>query len=143
MSYRGYDNFTDICVECYHILDSIHDYSEYKLNGLRCSLKFITMNKIRLFIIWMATKMTDDNFKLYAELPISLTREQFNNFRQEDMKRLYNVSRPSHIEPHTPMTTFTGHFKQSATSESQTALNNFKRGTKRDASAYPMFNNDD
>ena len=95
MSYRGYDNFTDICVECYHILDSIHDYSEYKLNGLRCSLKFITMNKIRLFIIWMATKMTDDNFKLYAELPISLTREQFNNFRQEDMKRLYNVSRPS------------------------------------------------
>ena len=37
------------------------------------------------------------------------------------------------------MTTFTGHTKSSATSESQTALNNFKRGTKRDASAYPIF----
>ena len=48
---------------------------------------------------------------------IPLTREQFNNFRQEDTKRLYNMSRPSQIEPHTPMTTFTGHTKSSATSE--------------------------
>ena len=32
------------------------------------------------------------------------------------------------------MTTFTGHTKSSATSESQTALSNFKRGTKKDAS---------
>ena len=142
MSYRGFDNFTDICVEFYHILDSIHDYSEYKVNGLRCSLKFSTMNKIRLFINWMATKMTDDNFELYAVFLMSLTTEQFNNFRQEDMKRLYNMSRPSHNEPHTPMTTFTGHTKSSATSESQTALNNFKRGTKRDESAYPIFKND-
>ena len=40
------------------------------------------------------------------------------------------------------MATFTGHMKSTATSESQTALNNFKRGTKRDASAYPIFKND-
>ena len=40
------------------------------------------------------------------------------------------------------MTTFTGHIESSATSESQTALTNFKRGTKRDASAYPTFKND-
>ena len=40
------------------------------------------------------------------------------------------------------MTTFTGPTKSSATSESHTALNNFKRGTKRDASAYPIFKND-
>ena len=73
MSYRGYDNFTDICVNFYHILDSIHDHGEYKVNGLRCSLKFSIMNKIRLFINWMTTKMTDGNFKPYAELLISLT----------------------------------------------------------------------
>ena len=40
------------------------------------------------------------------------------------------------------MTTFTGHTKSTATSESQTAHNNFKRGTTRDASAYPIFKND-
>ena len=89
-------------------------------------------------------KMTDDNFESYTEFLIYsyFTREQFNSFRQVDMKRLYNMSRPSHIEPHTPMTTFTGHTKSSATSESQTALNNFERGTKREVSAYPIFKND-
>ena len=40
------------------------------------------------------------------------------------------------------MTTFTGHTKPTAISNSQTALNNFKRITKRDASAYPIFKND-
>ena len=104
--------------------------------------KILHMNKLRLFISWMATRMTDDNFKLHADLIISLTREQVNKFRQEDMKRWYPMSRPSHIEPHTPMTTFTGHTKSSATSESQIALNNFIRGTKRDASAYPILTND-
>ena len=40
------------------------------------------------------------------------------------------------------MTTFTGHTKPPPLSESQIALTNFKRGTKRDASAYPIFKND-
>ena len=40
------------------------------------------------------------------------------------------------------MTTFTGHTKLAPPSESQIALRNFKRGTKRDASAYPIFKND-
>ena len=57
------------------------------------------------------------------------------------MRRLYNMSRPSQLEPHTPMTTITGHTKSSATSESQITLNNVKRSTKRDASAYPIFKN--
>ena len=70
-----------------------------------------------------------------------MTREHFVKFRQEDMKLMSN-SRSSHIEQHTPMTIFTGHTKSTATSESQTAPNNFKRGTKRDASVYPIFKND-
>ena len=68
-------------------------------------------------------------FTLHDELLTSLTGEQFIDLRQEDMKLLSN-SRSSHTEPHTPMTTFTGHTKSSGTSESQTALNNFKRVQK-------------
>ena len=55
---------------------------------------------------------------------------------------MHNMSTLSHIEPHTPMATFAGHTKSTATSESLIALNNFKRGTKRDALAYPIFKND-
>ena len=44
--------------------------------------------------------------------------------------------------PTTPMTTLSGHTKGTVSSESQAALNNFKKGTKRGASAYPIFKND-
>ena len=40
------------------------------------------------------------------------------------------------------MTSFPSEFKQTTHSESKTALNNFKKGTKRDASVYPIFKND-
>ena len=141
MNYRGFYNFTDICEDLCHISDDIHDYDEYRVNGRKYSLKFSTMNKIELFINWMSERIINGSFKLYDEFLTCLTGEQFIDFRQEDMKRLSN-SRSPHNEPHTPMTTFTGHTKPSATSESQTALTNFKRGTKRDASAYPIFKND-
>ena len=42
----------------------------------------------------------------------------------------------------TPINTLSGYTKRTITSESQAALNNFKKGTKRDASAYPIFKND-
>ena len=38
MKYRGYDNFTDICADFCHILDRIHDYSEFRADGLRSVL---------------------------------------------------------------------------------------------------------
>ena len=75
MSYRGFANFTYICDTHYHILHRIQDYSDYKLNGIRCSLTFCTMNKIRMFIKQMATKLANDNLKLQGDLLTSLTRE--------------------------------------------------------------------
>ena len=51
-------------------------------------------------------------------------------------------TRSSYTEPPKPMTTFSGHTKPTTISESETALNNFKKGTRRDASAYPIFKND-
>ena len=40
------------------------------------------------------------------------------------------------------MTSFPSELKQPTQSESKIALNNFKKGTKRDASVYPIFKND-
>ena len=40
------------------------------------------------------------------------------------------------------MTSFPSELKQATHSESKIALNNFKKGTKRDASVYPIFKND-
>ena len=89
----------------------------------------------------MTTKMTDYSFELYAEHLLALTRHQFNKFRQVDMIRITDVSKSTPLEATTPMTTFSGHIKGSIASESHSALNNFRRGTRRDASAYPIFKN--
>ena len=52
------------------------------------------------------------------------------------------TSGPTSLDLTTPMTTFTGCTKESIASETQVALNNFIKGTKRDASVYPIFKND-
>ena len=73
MTYRGYENFTDLCVDFHHELDHIHDFSDYRVDGMKCALKFGTMNKLRLFISWMSTRMKDTTFELYAEHLLALT----------------------------------------------------------------------
>ena len=73
----------------------------------------------------MGTKMTDGLFELQAEDLLSLTREQFNDFRQADMIRMIGKSNPAPPGPTTPMTTLSGYTKVTRTSESQAALNSF------------------
>ena len=85
--------------------------------------------------------MTDYTFALCAEHLLSLMIHQFNKFRQAGMIRMYYISKSTPPEPTTPMTTYTGHTKGSIAFESQVALNNFKKGTKRDVSACPIFKN--
>ena len=85
MSFRGFANFTDNYDKYCHILHSILDPSDYKLNGIRCSLTCCTMSKLRMFNKWMATKLTNDDLKLHDDLLTSLTRKQFDNFQHEDI----------------------------------------------------------
>ena len=62
-------------------------------------------------------------------------------FRKTDIEPMPNT-RSSHTEPPQLMTTFSGQTKPITISELQTPLNNFKDGSKRDGSAYPIFKND-
>ena len=92
------------------------------------------MNRLRFFISWMSTRIKCTTFELYAEQLLVLTHKQYNEFRQEDMIRWSSVPTTA---PH-----FTGHTNGSTASESQMVLNNFKKGTKRNASAFPILQND-
>ena len=58
------------------------------------------------------------------------------------MIRMMGKSSSSPPQPTTHMTTLSGNTKGTVTSESQAALNTIKKGTKRDASAYPILKND-
>ena len=139
MTHKGYDNFTDLRIDFYPELNHIHDYRVY---GQKCGLKFGTMNKIRLFISWMSTRMTDTTVELYAEDLLALTYGDFNVLRTADLNRVSSGPISPPPGPTTHMTTLTGHTKGSTASESQVALNNFKKGNKRDTSTFPVFKND-
>ena len=77
----NYSVFTDICAHFCQILERNHEYSG-----------FSTINKIRMFTIGMGTRMMDGVFELYAEDLLSLTGEQFNDFRQAEMIKMMGES---------------------------------------------------
>ena len=83
----------------------------------------------------------DRPYELHDDFLATLTRDNYLKFRHLDTQS-FSSSPSSHHEPSKLKTIFQGEFKHQTTSESQTALNNFKKGTKRDASVYPIFKND-
>ena len=107
MEYRGYDNFTDLCGDFLFELNHTLYFSDYRVDGQNCALKFGIMNKLKLFISWMSTRMREATSELYAEHLLALTHEQFNDFRQEDMIRMSSVPTASPPGPTTPMTPLT------------------------------------
>ena len=125
MESRGDDNYTDLCGDFHNELDHIHDFSDYSVDGLNCSLKFGTMNKLRLLISWMSTRMKEITFELYAEYLIGLTHEQYNHFRQENMIKMSSVPSSPLPGPTTPI-----YWLHKGNSEYQIALNNFTKGRK-------------
>ena len=83
----------------------------------------------------------DRPYELHDNFLATLTRERYLKFRHIDTLS-FSASSLSHHEPSKLKTMDSGESKHQTPSESQTALNNFKKGTKRDASVYPIFKND-
>ena len=137
--YREYYNFDDMYDTFCHNPEDVHKCEEYKWNGEKDCISLNITQKVKSFIQWM--NMKDDIYILHDHFLISFTGGDYMEFRKMDIEPMPNT-RSSHTEPPKPMTTFYGHTKPTTISESQTALNNFKKGTKRDASPYPIFNND-
>ena len=80
-------------------------------------------------------------YELHDGFLATMTRDSYLKFRHLDTQ-FFSSSPSSQHEPSKFKTSFQGEFKSQTTSESQTALNIFKKGTKRDASIYPIFKND-
>ena len=95
--------------------------------------------KLKSFVRWMTHE--ERPYKLHDDFLATLARASYLKFRYIDTQSL-STSPPSYHEPQQLMTSFPSAFKNTTHSESKTALANFKKGTKRDASVYPIFKND-
>ena len=113
--------------------------TEYKWKGKMNHLSPNVAKKLKCFVRWMTHE--DRPYELHDDFLATLTRERYLKFRHMDTLS-FSTSSPSHHEPSKLKTSFSGESKHQTPAESQTALNNFKKGTKRDASVYPIFKND-
>ena len=142
MEYKQYYTIDDFYKSSYNDLenfDSKGPATEYKWKGKTNHLSPIVAQKLKCFIKWMTHE--DRPYELHDDFLATLTRDSYLKFRHMDTQS-FSTSSPSHHEPSKLKTSFPGEFKHQTTSESQTALKNFKKGTKRDASGYPIFKND-
>ena len=142
MEYKQYptiDDFYDDYRDDPEKLDTKSSATEYKWKGKMNHLSANVVQKLKSFVKWMAQE--DKPYELHDDFLATLTRESYLKFRHLYTQSLPTLP-PSHHEPQQLMTSFPSEFKQTTQSESKTALNNFKKGTKRDASVYPIFKND-
>ena len=142
MEYKQYYTIDDFFENSYHDLENFDNKgraTEYKWKGKTYHLSPIVAQKLKCFIKWMTHE--ERPYELHDDFLATLTRDSYLKFRHLDTQS-FSSSPSSHHEPSKFKTSFQGEFKHQTTSESQTALNNFKKGTKRDASVYPIFKND-
>ena len=142
MEYKQYYIIDDFYENSYHDLENFDNKgpaTEYKWKGKTNHLSPIVAQKLECFIKWMTHE--DRPYELHDDFLATLTRDSYLKFRHLDTQS-FSSSPSSHHESSKLKTSFQGEFKHQTTSESQTALNNFKKGTKRDASVYPIFKND-
>ena len=142
MEYKQYLTIDDFYESSYNDpekFDTKGPATEYKWKGKMNHLSPNVAQKLKSFVRWMTHE--DRPYELHDDFLATSTRESYLKFRHMDTLS-FSASSPSHHEPSKLKTSFSGESKHQTPSESQTALNNFKKGTKRDASVYPIFMND-
>ena len=134
MEYKQYltiDDFYDSSYNDPEKFDTKGPATEYKWKGKMNHLSPNVAQKLKSFVRWMTHE--DRPSELHDDFLATLTRDSYLKFRHMDALS-FSASSPSHHEPYKLKTSFSGESKHQTPSESQTALNNFKKGTKRDAS---------
>ena len=102
MEYHYFHNIHELCHDLQSELKHIHDYSDYIVNGQHCALKFSTMNKLKLLISLMPTLEKENAFQHSSQYLLSLTYQDFNKFRKENMSKMTKVpttQRPNTTKP--------------------------------------------
>ena len=136
MEYNQYLTIDDLYHSSYNDpgnFDTEGPATEYKWKGKMNHLSPIVAQKLKCFVKWMAHE--DRPYELHDDFLATLTRDNYLKFRHMDSQsfKSFSASSPSHHEPSKLKTSFSGESKHQTPSESQTALNNYKKGYQRSA----------
>ena len=131
MEYNQYLTIEDFYDSSYNDpekFDTKGPATEYKWKGKMSHLSANVAQKLKSFVRWMTHE--DRPYELHDDFLATLTRERYLKFRHMNTLSL-SASSPSHHEPSKLKTSFSGESKHQTPSESQTALNNYKKGPQR------------
>ena len=133
MEYNQYLTIDDLYDSSYNDpgkFDTKGPATEYKWKGKMNHLSPIVAQKLKCFAKWMTHE--DRPYELHDDFLATLTRDRYLKFRHMDTLS-FSRSSPSHHEPSKLKTSFSVESKHQTSSESQTALNNYKKGPQRKA----------
>ena len=133
MEYNQYLTIDDFYHSSYNDpgkFDTEGPATEYKRKGKMNYLSANVAQKLKSFVKWMAHE--DRPYELHDDFLATLTRDNYLKFRRMYIQSFSRTS-PSHHEPSKLKTSFPGESKHQTSSESQTALNNYKKGPQRKA----------
>ena len=135
MEYNQYLTIDDFFENSYNDpekLDFKSPATEYKWKGKVNHLSANVAQNLNSFVTWMAHE--DRPYEIHDDFLFTLTRERYINFRKQQIKNQpLPTLPPSHHEPSKLKTSFSGESKHQTSSESQTSLNNYKKGPQRKA----------
>ena len=133
MEYNQYLTIDDFYHSSYNDpekFDTEGPATEYKWKGKMNYLSANVAQKLKSFVKWMAHE--DRPYELHDDFLATLTRDNYVKFRHMYIQS-FSRSSPSHHEPSKLKTSFSGESKHQTSSESQTSLNNYKKGPQRKA----------
>ena len=135
MEYRQFFIMDDI-LDTFHKdpdkLDIKGPVTEYKWKGKMNHISPNVAQKVKSFVEWM--KYEEGSSEIHDDFLFTLTRERYINFRKQQIKNQpLPTLPPSHHESQQLKTSFSGESKHQTSSESQTSLNNYKKGPQRKA----------
>ena len=131
MEYNQYLTIDDFYHSSYNDpekFDTEGPATEYKWKGKMNHLPPNVAQKLKSFVTWMAHE--DRPYELHDDFLATLTRDNYLKFRHMYIQS-FSRSSPSHHEPSKLKTSFSGESKHQTSSESQTSLNNYKKGPQR------------
>ena len=134
MEYSQYLTIDDFFEHSYNDpekFDTEGPATEYKWKGKMNHLSANAAQKLKSFVKWMTHE--DRPYELHDDFLATLTRDNYLQFRHMNSQsfKSFSTSSPSHHEPSKLKTSFSGKSKHQTPSESQTALNNYKKGYQR------------
>ena len=139
MEHRGIPNVHEVIAQNFCKPHALEDNLKFITQGKTCCIQSNVMNSLSLMITYIRHRRYSTKGKYFGPFYyIQIDRQDYDEWRTTPPEEEIHYQTPSKLgSPTTPRSNVS-----SEASESYITLTNFKKGIKRDASAYPIFKNE-